>query len=267
MDTGETAGRYDNQVTVETFKPEEAPAEPVEKVEAPVENTEEKPEEPEAPKKRNGYKEKLEKVRQENAELKARLESSAPKEEPKGKPNWDDYASKGKTYEDYYEDLADWKIDQKTTQKESKSKEDALRKEAEAKRDAFRSKAEVFSKNAPDFEAAIEEAGLAEVPGLGAVLMESDFGPEIAYHLAKNPDDAEKLDGMTYTQMTKFIGRLEAKFEGDEPAPKPEVRISKAPPPIVPVGKSANTETYNPYSAQGKDDHDAYMKWRAQQKR
>lgn len=277
MDTGESAGRYDNQVTVETFKPEEVKAveaEPKQVVE-PQANAEgdvsQETDESKQSKKRNGYKEKLERTKAELAEARAQLEAAKPKAEPTGEkaPKVDDF----ETYEAFYAAQAKHEARSEfarlKAEDEKKSKESDLRKQAEAQRDAFKAKADEFMKGNPDFEEVIKEAGLAEVPQLGMVLMESDMGPELAYHLAKNPEDLEQLKGMTYTQKARFIGRLEARLEKDTPEPKPtkEVKVSKAPAPIVPVGKSATTASYSPYEAKGKDDHDEYMKWRASQKR
>lgn len=273
METGESAGRYDNQETVEAFKPDVTPTPEVKVDQKPAEaptGDEVETDEAKQSKKRNGYKEKLERTKAELAEARAQLEASKPKEDTKAEPKVEDF----ETYDAYYKASAKYEATQEfarlKAEDANKSTESELRKQAEAKRDSFNAKAEVFIKHTPDFEEVIEESGMADIPQLGMVLLESDLGPELAYHLAKNPEDLEQLKGMTYTQKAKFIGKLEARFEKTEPKgdikPK-EVKVSKAPPPITPLGKTATTASYDPFESKGKDDHDDYMKWRAGQKR
>jgi hypothetical protein len=71
-------------------------------------------------------------------------------------------------------------------------------------------------------------------------IFESEVGPRILYHLAENPEIAEKLQGMTLTRALATIGKLEGQFEKAEPQTKPTVGRSKAPAPINPIKASAN---------------------------
>jgi hypothetical protein len=63
-------------------------------------------------------------------------------------------------------------------------------------------------------------------------IMESEAGPEIAYHLAKNPAEARRLAAMSPLSQAREIGRLEAKLTSppplktatNAPEPTPTVR-------------------------------------------
>lgn len=66
-----------------------------------------------------------------------------------------------------------------------------------------------------------------------AAIQESDIGPQIAYYLASNPDEADEIAQLSGTAAIRAIGRLEAKIEGKT------VSVTKAPPPIKPVGQKA----------------------------
>jgi hypothetical protein len=78
---------------------------------------------------------------------------------------------------------------------------------------------------------------------LGAI-MDSDLGPQIAYYLAKTPDEAERLEGKTGRALDRAIVRLELKVEQSTtqiPTTKP-TRPSKAP---APIGKPSPTPLAN----------------------
>lgn len=71
-------------------------------------------------------------------------------------------------------------------------------------------------------------------PELTMAIMESDVGHEIAYHLAKNPEEGYDLLRLSPTGQARRIGQLEAKIQAGGIKPQP-VPVSKAAPPVVPV--------------------------------
>lgn len=83
---------------------------------------------------------------------------------------------------------------------------------------------------------------------LHEALMDSDKGPDLVYHLAKNPSEAERLNSMSVRQMDREIGRLELTI-GTKAAPTPPAaRTTNAPPPVRPGSQAsapANTDPNN----------------------
>ena len=67
-------------------------------------------------------------------------------------------------------------------------------------------------------------------------LMEADNGPDIAHYLGSHPKEVERLMGLNPLSQVREIGKLESKLSAQPAAPK---QPSKAPPPITPVGASA----------------------------
>lgn len=70
-------------------------------------------------------------------------------------------------------------------------------------------------------------------------LYQSDFGPEIAYSLGKNPSEALRIGNLPPALMLKELGKLEAKFA----APVNPRAVSTAPAPITPVQPTATAPT------------------------
>jgi hypothetical protein len=81
-------------------------------------------------------------------------------------------------------------------------------------------------------------------PHLGQLLLDSEFGAQIAYDLAKNPAEATRVFNLSATDQAKFLGRQEAKFEaakssqGKTPPKAPQA----APPPKTPRGNSGSNK-------------------------
>lgn len=108
----------------------------------------------------------------------------------------------------------------------------------------------------PDYDEAISASGNLEVhKDVENAIYESEQGPQILVHLAKNPEIVAKLATLDEKGRQRLFGKLEGKFETapsavvSTPAPaKEEVKpavvaaeISRAPAPIVPLKSSKAT--------------------------
>jgi hypothetical protein len=113
----------------------------------------------------------------------------------------------------------------------------------------------------PDFEAMVGSADVVVSNEVRDAIFESDVGPQVLYHLAENPEIAEKLQGMTVTSALRTIGRLEAQFAKAETQTKPVVGKSKAPAPINPIRSAANGRDVN-LTSDG-NFHGSYQAWKA----
>lgn len=97
-----------------------------------------------------------------------------------------------------------------------------IQQEWSAKRDAALEKY-------PDYEEIAEDDDLLITDVAAHAIMAADNGPEIAYHLGKNPDEAARIAKLFPAQQMVEIGKLSAKL--DTPP-----KTSKAPSPIKPIG-------------------------------
>jgi hypothetical protein len=136
------------------------------------------------------------------------------------------------------------RVDSAVRQIESRQSEVAIRQ-------AFEQKTVEFRKSAPDFDIVIANPALPSLaPEAAKVVIRSDNGPAIAYHLAKNPDLAIRISRMDVAGQSAAIGRLEEQLvraktevintqkEPSKVVPKP-VSVTKAPPPPKPVSSGS----------------------------
>jgi len=140
------------------------------------------------------------------------------------KPTPDKYAD----YGEYVEALTDWKTEQAVAKR---MEQDSTRKVADARSQTFAERQVATRAVLPDYDAVV---GASETPianHVGEALMESDRGPELAYHFAKNPDVLQHLNGMTPLQAAREIGKLEATLSIKTAPVVPSKKLSTTPAP------------------------------------
>lgn len=168
----------------------------------------------------------------EELALKGRPEASPPPQPADGEPRRESFPD----YESYLEARAEWKAEKKVEERFLKQREEEARTrtETESRRQAddFRAKAEKFAAKTEDFYAVVSESDAPMTQAMAQAIASADeAGPAIAYFLAKNPQEAERIAGLSEASQAREIWKLEQKVGSEQPTKSP----SKAPAPIEPV--------------------------------
>ena len=164
----------------------------------------------------------------------AKAKPSEPKADEEPQPN---------QFSDMYEyakALTDYRVDQRMNEEKQKEVQAKIQAERDKVINTWAKRVESAKSEMPDFEDMVGSADVVVSNEVRDAIFESEVGPRILYHLAENPEIAEKLQGMTLTRALATIGKLEGQFEKTEPQIKPTVGRSKAPAPINPIKASAN---------------------------
>lgn len=150
-------------------------------------------------------------------------------------------------YEAYLEALADWKAEEKAQRlrEELKAESEKTRAKTEADRrmEAFRAAESKFRATVTDYDEAIQDAQdtpMTQV--MFDVILESEVGPNLLYHLAKNPDEAERIAHLSPARQAAEIGKLEDKLAQQLKDPQ-KPKASNAPPPVNPVRARGSAST------------------------
>lgn len=106
---------------------------------------------------------------------------------------------------------------------------------------AWSVRVDAFKKNAPDFDTAVAVIGKAITTAKAALIKESELGPEVAYHLATNPEEAQKFIYADPLAAARQLGRIEAQL-----SIKPGRKISNAPPPVDTVNGALSGNSGSP---------------------
>lgn len=116
---------------------------------------------------------------------------------------------------------------------------------------------DAFRGEHPDFDKTIETATIPFSQAVAIALVEADNGPAIAYHLAKHPDEFEKLSKMSQHRQIMEIGRISASLspsDGSAAQVTPTATRSKTPAPITPEKTTKAAAANVPLSELGTDD-------------
>lgn len=228
VDSGPTAEVVETPAPQEPVKTESEEA-------SKDEGQQEEPQKEDKPKK-GGYTRKLERLEAQIEQLVSKL---ADKETPAktaekaddAEPNPDDF----ETHADYYKALGRFTARQELREAEKAKQQESFQAQRQAMIEGYKAKAAEYSKTVPDFAEVIDSADVPVTPAMQQVLLESDLGPQIAYYLAKNPDEAEKVVSMGLVELNRYVGRLEAKLESETSKAVVAKRTTTAPEPIRPV--------------------------------
>lgn len=195
--------------------------------------------------------EDLEQQRLPKEEPATKVETPAPAERtvPKGPPSPSDFEF-GELDSAYIAAVVDYHADLRFEEFRRAQQEEKQQAELAARHSTahtkFQQQVELGKKKYADFEERVVKGAqdgawpLSET--LGVLMVESDVGEDIAYHLASNPDEALSVDRLPPVEQARYFGRLEAKFsaaraaapDGDSSVEKPAV--SRAPQAPAPIG-------------------------------
>ena len=138
--------------------------------------------------------------------------------------------------------------------------QDALKAErqhekAQAQQSTFKGRESEFAKATPDYQALVYDPRTPISPTMAEVIAESEVGPQLAYHLAKNREVAASIYSLPPVAAARELGRLEARLN----QPPPEApRVTSAPPPTPKIEASAPEVERDPDKMDIKD----WLKWR-----
>ena len=179
---------------------------------------------------------------QAEAEKQARIDLEAKlaeKDKPQvqtdnSKPRQSDFVS----FDDYIEALADWKTEQKFVQREQEAQAREAQKAADVVRQAFHKSMQEAKAENPDFDEILARSDVTVSDEVRDAIVESgELGPKILLHLAKNPDDAAKVQGVSDRKALIALGVIAASLGKETPKVVPAVKRASSP--ITPLRSPA----------------------------
>lgn len=186
------------------------------------------------------------------AEYESKAKQAPPPEAEKRKTladfSYDDVA-----YEDYLAERVTKRASETAAKEATKAVEEREQKKAQEttaaeRAKAWKERADAFAKDHPDFVERVYGDDLPFTDAVAELVADSDIGPQLAYHLAQNPDDLARLSKLSPAAAGREIGKLEAKLQAqakpadsNASAATKEPATTKAPPPPPKIEGSTGT--------------------------
>lgn len=117
---------------------------------------------------------------------------------------------------------------------------------------AFWDKADEVSDRFPDFHSVVRDPTLPLRDHVFDFVMEAENGPEVAYWLAKNRSEADRIAAMSPVKAVLRLAQVQAEL-----AAKPKQTISNAPAPMKPIGRGRTSDSDLP---QDSDDAETWVR-------
>lgn len=89
---------------------------------------------------------------------------------------------------------------------------------------------QAFKQAHPDYEQRLSEVLPRLSPQLRQGLGDSEMAPDLAYHLARHPDELQRLNGLQPLAVSRALGRLEQQLTAPSRPPSPPPTPKPAPP-------------------------------------
>ncbi|CAB4127888.1 hypothetical protein UFOVP96_57 [uncultured Caudovirales phage] len=271
----------EQEITEPTETAEDQSEQPTEETE--IKATEEKKQNPklekrfsELTKQREEARKEAQRERESREALETRLRELEEKTNPQPEAIQADVKPKPEQFTDafeYAEALAEWSADQALRNRDQQELQRKAQEEQQKLVQSWQTRLEAVKADLPDYDEMIASASDVQVTdAVRDAMLESEQGPRILYHLAENPELAEKLKSMSMISALREIGKLEARFEAKstktdaktEAETKPSVARSKAPAPISPIRASSAVADVG-VGSDG-EFHGSYQQWRESRK-
>lgn len=109
-----------------------------------------------------------------------------------------------------------------------------------------------FIETHPDYVEVAESPTVPITVPMGQLIVMDAMGPQVAYYLGQNPQEAVRLAQITDgIELVMEFGAIKKELRAAATPPRPEV--SRVPKPIVPVGTRSTAAAFDPDAASGDD--------------
>lgn len=180
----------------------------------------------------------------ENAELKAKGQPAKPADDAEA-PKAENF----KTVGEYADALVNYRVGKALRERDAEAQQRHVDQSIERVKAEFGKRVAKAAESIPDYHEVVGDADVDVPSHVAQHIVESDVGPELGYHLAKHPEELERIKKLSPIRAIAELGKLEdklakpaaktddaksgaAKSNGASPASGEPKQISKAPAPI-----------------------------------
>lgn len=150
------------------------------------------------------------------------------------------------THTEYVEALTDWKTETKLKERDDKQFKERIDQEQSKIVGTYTERAKAFSEKTADFSDVLAEVDHIPLsPVLRDIILNTENGPQLAYELAKNPEEYARIAKLPAIAVAREVGKLEYRLQSSSKASSElaDKKITKAPKPLETVGTGGKGST------------------------
>ena len=125
---------------------------------------------------------------------------------------------------EYAEALAEWSAEKALKDRDIADQQRKAEEERNKVTESWNKKVSKAKEAIPDFNKVVSKSTVVVSDAIRDAILESDVGPQILYHLASDDDYAQSIASMPAIKALKEIGRLEARYEGEQEKPEKKAK-------------------------------------------
>lgn len=171
------------------------------------------------------------------------MQQQRPPQQPQDVPQGEPQESQFERYEDYIRALVQYGNAQMYNAIQREQQQRVQQYQQTQQQAEWQTRVQNYRTEAADFDEVLESVEHIQLShALQQAILEHEHGPKLAYELAKDPKTLERISRLSPASAVRELGKFEASLNGNTRPPA----ISKAPPPISPVGQGSARSTKNP---------------------
>lgn len=176
------------------------------------------------------------------------------------KPVLDEFSNESDPYAAWLEAVADWKADEKLAARDQASSQAYAQRAHQDVVATYQKRLDDVRTKHADFDAVIaENADLEVSPVMREYILTDERGPEMQRYLCLNHEDHARIMGLSPARQLVELGKLEARLDAASSGPAQKPVVTKAKPPIKPVGSSPVASDEEEVSSDTTDDFDRHV--------
>lgn len=172
-------------------------------------------------------------------------------------------------YRQYLRSLSAWsgRQEAKRIQREASEQTQKQRQEEAARKAAetYHARVAKAREKYPDYDDKVYSESVPFTRPMADAISESEFGPDVAYHLASNPEEFSRIAALPPRSQIMELGYLTHQFRQAAKPDAPKPQVSQAPKPIRPIGGGGGSPAPGASVTGGEESMEAYAARRAKE--
>lgn len=196
------------------------------------------------------------------AQAEAKGETDDPEPQEPDVAKYNDQEAYNRDYRQYLRDVAkrEGRIAARETQRQEREASQKRTQEEAARKahESYQARVVKAREKYQDYDERVYSESVPFTRPMADAIAESEYGPDVAYHLATNPEEFSRISALSPRGQFMELGYLTAQFRQQAKTETAKPQVSQAPRPIRPLGGGGSAPVPGQSSTGGEESMEAY---------